>query len=68
MSRYIPLGFFRDNWKLAVLPVIVGSKLLATAIAALGRDGQKVDRKMYKLWCLWMIAFFPLPFLKRVLS
>jgi hypothetical protein len=65
--RYVPFGFYRD-WKLAVLPVAVGGKLLATAVEAMGKDGHKVDRKMYKLWCLWMIAFFPLPLLKRVLN
>jgi hypothetical protein len=63
----VPFGFYRD-WKLAVLPVAVGGKLLATAVEAMGKDGHNVDRKMYKLWCLWMIAFFPLPLLKRVLN
>jgi hypothetical protein len=63
----VPFWFFAD-WKLAALPVLVGYNLIATAIKAMGKDGRKVDRKMYKLWCLWMISFFPLPLLKRVLN
>jgi hypothetical protein len=47
---------------------MIGSKLLMTAVTAMGKDGRKVDRKMYKLWCLWMIAFFPLPLLKGLLA
>jgi hypothetical protein len=50
--RYVPFWFFAD-WKLAALPVLVGYNLLATAIKAMGKDGRKVDRKMYKIWCLW---------------
>jgi hypothetical protein len=63
----VPFWFFAD-WKLAALPALVGYNLLATAIKAMGKDGRKVDRKMYKLWCLWMISFFPLPLLKRMLN
>jgi hypothetical protein len=64
----VPFRFFAGGWQLAVLPVMIGSKLLMTAVTAMGRDGRKVDRKMYKLWCLWMIAFFPLPLLKGLLA
>jgi hypothetical protein len=63
----VPFWFFAD-WKLAAFPALVGYNLLATAIKAMGKDGRKVDRKMYKLWCLWMISFFPLPLLKRMLN
>jgi hypothetical protein len=65
VSSYVPFGFFAGGWMLAVLPVFVGGALLVTAVQAMGKGGHKVDRKMYKLWCLWMIAFFPLPLLNR---
>jgi hypothetical protein len=63
----VPFGFFAGGWMLAVLPVLVGGALLVTAVQAMGQDGQMVDRKMYKLWCLWMISFFPLPLLNSML-
>jgi hypothetical protein len=65
-SRYIPFGFFAGAWQLALLPVFFGSQLLITAVRAMGEDGRKLDRRMYKLWCLWMVTFFPLPLLKGI--
>jgi hypothetical protein len=67
VSRYVPFGFFASGWTLAVLPVLVGGALLITAVQAMGKDGHEVDRKMYKLWCLWMISFLPLPLLDNML-
>lgn len=42
--------------------------LLVAAARAMGKDGHKFDRKMYMLWCSWMVAFFPLPLVKSALS
>ncbi|KAF2627323.1 hypothetical protein BU25DRAFT_410934 [Macroventuria anomochaeta] len=67
-SIYTPLGFFAGGWKTALLPVVFGGALLATTSQAYRNGNNKLDRKMYKMWCLWMLGFCPLPFLARVLA
>lgn len=67
-SIYTPFGYFAGGWKTALLPVLFGSALLGTAFKAYCMGDNQLDRKMYKLWCLWMFAFCPLPFLARMLA
>ena len=66
-SVYTPLGLFAGGWKTATVPVVFGGALLATAIQAYYKNDNKLDRKMYKFWCLWMLGFCPLPFLASIL-
>ncbi|UPX14782.1 uncharacterized protein EKO05_0005254 [Ascochyta rabiei] len=67
-SVYTPLGFFAGGWKTALLPSTFGGYLLVTAARAYRTGDNKLDRKMYKIWCLWMFGFCPLPLLARVLA
>ncbi|KAF9700595.1 hypothetical protein EKO04_001786 [Ascochyta lentis] len=67
-SLYTPLGFFGGGWKTAVLPVLFGGFLLATAIKAYRNGNSKLDRKLYKIWCLWMFGFCPLPLLAHIFA
>lgn len=67
-SVYTPLGFFAGGWKTAMLPVVFGGALLATASKAYKENSTKLDRKLYKIWCLWMFGFCPLPFLAHILA
>ncbi|KAJ4990889.1 UbiA prenyltransferase [Stagonosporopsis vannaccii] len=67
-SFYTPLSFFDGCWKTALLPVLFGSALLATAFRAYFEDDKQLDRKMYKFWCLWMFGFCPLPLLVKTLG
>lgn len=67
-SLYTPLGFFDGGWKTAILPVLFGCALLKTALKAYLEENTQLDRKMYKLWCLWMLGFCPLPFMAKVLA
>ncbi|KAH7371016.1 UbiA prenyltransferase family-domain-containing protein [Pyrenochaeta sp. MPI-SDFR-AT-0127] len=60
-SLYTPFVFFECGWRGATLPIALGWALVVTAIQAIGEESQKFDRKMYKIWCLWMITFCPLP-------
>lgn len=68
MSSYVPYGFLAAGWKLAALPTLFACILLISAFKANKGYSQRVDRKMYKLWCLWIVAFFPLPLLNRGLT
>lgn len=63
-SLYMPFVFFRADWRAAALPVVLGGTLIATVARAMGEHGQKSDRRLYKLWCLWMFGFCPLPLLQ----
>jgi 1,4-dihydroxy-2-naphthoate octaprenyltransferase len=67
-SIYIPLIFFGGSWTVALLPLGFGGALLTTAIRSYYNDNNKLDRQLYKLWCLWMFGFCPLPFLVSVLT
>ncbi|KAH7083796.1 UbiA prenyltransferase family-domain-containing protein [Paraphoma chrysanthemicola] len=67
-SLYIPLVFFEGKWPLAALPMTVGAWFIYTAIHATGVESQKYDRRMYKLWCLWIFGLCPLPLLSRLLA
>ncbi|KAH6642045.1 UbiA prenyltransferase family-domain-containing protein [Boeremia exigua] len=67
-SVYVPLGFFTGGWLTALLPMLTGGTLLAIAFQAYGKGDDQLDRKMYKLWCLWMFGFCPLPFLADILA
>ncbi|KAJ3101206.1 hypothetical protein HDU96_010083 [Phlyctochytrium bullatum] len=62
-SVYVPLGFLKGAWMTALLPVLLGGALLATAVHAYRTDDKKLNRKLYKIWCLWMVGFCPLPLL-----
>lgn len=62
-SVYIPLGFFKGGWMTALLPVLLGGALLITAAKAYRRGDCMLDRKLYKIWCVWMFGFCPLPLL-----
>lgn len=66
-SIYVPLGFFHGGWMTALVPVALGSTLLATAVQAYIKNDNKLDRTMYKIWCLWMLGFCPLPLLASIL-
>lgn len=65
-SVFVPLGFFRGGWITATVPVTLGSALLASAAQAYTKNDNKLDRKMYKIWCLWMLGFCPLPLLASI--
>jgi 4-hydroxybenzoate polyprenyltransferase len=65
-SFYLPLGFFAGGWLTAILPVFLGGCLVATAIQARYSGSNSLDRRMYKLWCLWMFGFCPLPLLNAL--
>lgn len=65
-SVYTPLGFFGGGWMTAVLPIVFGDALLGTAALAYYKGDNKLDRKMYKIWCLWMFGFCPLPYLASI--
>lgn len=62
-SVYTPLGFFAGGWITALLPMLLGGALLATAVQAYRKGDYMLDRKLYKIWCLWMFGFCPLPLL-----
>lgn len=65
-SFYTPLIFFTSGWTTAPLPIVFGGALIVTAAQAMHDDDTKLDRKMYKIWCLWMFGFCPLPFLASI--
>jgi 4-hydroxybenzoate polyprenyltransferase len=65
-SFYVPLAFFAGSWWTAILPVILGGCLVATAIQAMHSGSKSIDCRMYKLWCLWMFGFCPLPLLNAM--
>jgi len=67
-SVYTPLGFFKDGWMTALLPVLFGGALLVTAAQAYRRGDHMLDRKLYKIWCVWMFGFCPLPLLAAKLA
>lgn len=67
-SVYTPFMFFAGNWKIAMLPVIIGGALLATAAQAYRKDDVKLDRKLYKIWSIWVVGFCPLPFFTHILA
>ena len=63
---YAPLIFLGAHWVAAVVPVCLGGILVGTAMRAVGIQDGKLDRQMYKLWCLWMCSFGGLPLLANV--
>lgn len=67
-SFYTPLGFFTGGWKTAFLPILFGGALLTAASMAYSKEDNKLDRRMYKFWCLWMFGFCPLPFLASIFA
>ncbi|KAF3032799.1 hypothetical protein E8E12_001608 [Didymella heteroderae] len=62
-SVYTPVCFLKGGWMTAALPVVFGGALLATAVEAYRRGDCMLDRKLYKIWCVWMFGFCPLPLL-----
>ncbi|KAF1847087.1 uncharacterized protein K460DRAFT_374232 [Cucurbitaria berberidis CBS 394.84] len=67
-SLYTTLVFFEGGWKMAVIPVVLGGTLVTTAFQAMGGDMHELDRRMYKIWCLWMFGLCPLPVMKIIWS
>jgi 4-hydroxybenzoate polyprenyltransferase len=67
-SVYVPLGFFKGGLLNALLPVLLGGALLATAVKAYHKGDRMLDRKLYKIWCVWMFSFCPLPLLASKLA
>lgn len=67
-SIYLPLGFFQGRWAVAAMPVTVGAWLVLTAVRAMELETQKFDRRMYKLWCLWIFGLCPLPLLSMAIG
>ena len=67
-SLYAPLGVFPAGWLNALLPAVLGAALLATALQAFLSNDNKLDRRMYKIWCLWMVGFCPLPLIAHILG
>jgi hypothetical protein len=65
-SVYVPLGFLASGWTAAVLPIAVGAWLMMIATMAMGGHDAKRDRKMYKVWCLWIVACCGFPVLVGV--
>ena len=60
---YAPLIFLGAHWVAAVVPVCLGGILVGTAMRAVGIQDGRLDRQLYKLWCLWMCSFGGLPLL-----
>ncbi|KAF3053854.1 hypothetical protein E8E11_011161 [Didymella keratinophila] len=67
-SVYTPLGFFKGGCMTALLPVLFGGALLVTAAQAYHSGDHMLDRKLYKIWCVWMFGFCPLPLLAAKLA
>ncbi|KAF2995711.1 hypothetical protein E8E13_004211 [Curvularia kusanoi] len=67
-SLYAPLGVFQGGWMTALLPMLLGGALLMVSLQAYFSNHNKMDRMMYKLWCLWMVGFCPLPLLAKILG
>jgi 4-hydroxybenzoate polyprenyltransferase len=67
-SLYLPLGFFEGGWLTAVLPATLGGCLVATAFQAMYCGSNSLDRRMYKIWCLWMFGLCPLPILNALVG
>jgi 4-hydroxybenzoate polyprenyltransferase len=65
-SLYMPLVFLRAGWLAALLPILCGSFVIATAIQARTHSTVNLNRRMYKLWCLWVFSFCPLPILANL--
>ncbi|KAF1832863.1 hypothetical protein BDW02DRAFT_502012 [Decorospora gaudefroyi] len=60
-SVYAPLGFLASGWKAGLMSVAIGGWLVAIALSAMGGHDPRRDRKMYKVWCLWICACCGLP-------
>ncbi|KAF1933175.1 uncharacterized protein M421DRAFT_97396 [Didymella exigua CBS 183.55] len=67
-SLYTPLHFFKGRWMTALLPMMFGGPLFATAVEAYYKGSNMLDRKLYKIWCVWMFSFCPLPLLVSKLA
>jgi 4-hydroxybenzoate polyprenyltransferase len=63
---YAPLGFLGARWEAAALSIGLGALLVGTAMWAVGLEDRKLDRQMYKLWCLWLCSFAGLPLFATV--
>jgi 4-hydroxybenzoate polyprenyltransferase len=67
-AMYVPLVFLGARWEAAVLSIGLGALVVGTTVRAVGLKGHKLDRQMYKLWCLWVCSFGGLPLLATVFS
>ncbi|CAO2655312.1 Nn.00g103760.m01.CDS01 [Neocucurbitaria sp. VM-36] len=65
-SLYTTMVFFTGGWKIVAIPIVLGGILIAVALRAIGEKSYKLDRWMYKTWCLWMFGFCILPIMKRL--
>jgi 4-hydroxybenzoate polyprenyltransferase len=60
-SLYLPLVFFKVNWMAAMVPLVFGVCLLAIVTKAMVGQNYELDRRLYKLWSLWLFSLCPLP-------
>lgn len=64
-SIYLSLGFFKADWMAATLLIAGGGILVAMSIQAMKGFDLTGDRRMYRIWCLWIGACCGLPVLVR---
>lgn len=67
-SIYTPLRFFAVGSKTAILHVFFGGVLLVVATRAYRERNNRLDRTMYRVWCLWILSFCFLPFSASTLA
>lgn len=60
-SLFVPMGFMQSSWKVAGLPLIFGSMLVAMMSRSNRDKCEKMDRRSYNMWTLWLLSFYPLP-------
>jgi 4-hydroxybenzoate polyprenyltransferase len=64
-SLYPPLVFFRSAWMAAAVLVVFACYLVTVSVQAMNGFDAKRDRRMYKIWCLWIGVCCGLPALVR---
>ncbi|EAT78509.2 hypothetical protein HBH56_193490 [Parastagonospora nodorum] len=65
-SVYPPFALFKGNWVATAPSVVFAGYLVLIACQAMGGFDAKRDRRMYKIWCLWIGVCCELPALVRV--
>jgi 4-hydroxybenzoate polyprenyltransferase len=65
-SLFIPIWF--GVFPLGALgPVTLGMSVVGLTVEGIGRNDEKLDRMMYKLWTVWMLSFTPMPLLRQLI-
>jgi 4-hydroxybenzoate polyprenyltransferase len=59
-SVVIPL-WFRVGWVGMLAPGLLGVAVAVMTLMGWGGRNVKLDGKMYKVWCLWMVSLTPMP-------